>query len=82
MKQFYQNLAKGMPKDEALHHAKLSYINQSKDFAAHPAFWSPFVQMGDRRSIEVEQKGFHWVWYLLIGIGAVSVLGLFYRMKP
>jgi CHAT domain-containing protein/Flp pilus assembly protein TadD len=43
MVQFYQNLKKGMSKDEALRQAKLSQIK------SHPFFWSPFVLIGDGR---------------------------------
>jgi CHAT domain-containing protein len=43
MEQFYQNLKKGMTKDEALRQAKLSQID------SHPFFWSPFVLIGDAR---------------------------------
>ncbi len=43
MVQFYQNLKKGMSKDEALRQAKLSQID------SHPFFWSPFVLIGDGR---------------------------------
>jgi len=43
MVQFYQNLKKGMSKDEALRQAKLSQID------SHPFFWSPFVLIGDAR---------------------------------
>ncbi len=41
MVQFYQNLKKGMRKDEALRQAKLSQID------SHPFFWSPFILIGD-----------------------------------
>ncbi|MFM6077998.1 MAG: CHAT domain-containing protein [Dolichospermum sp.] len=43
MVEFYQNIKKGMRKDEALRQAKLSQI------ASHPFHWSPFVLIGDSR---------------------------------
>jgi CHAT domain-containing protein/Tfp pilus assembly protein PilF len=43
MEQFYQNIKKGMRKDEALRQAKLSQIDSP------PFFWSPFVLIGDGR---------------------------------
>ncbi|MGF1675667.1 MAG: CHAT domain-containing protein [Rivularia sp. (in: cyanobacteria)] len=43
MVQFYQNIKKGMSKDEALRQAKLSQID------SHPFFWSAFVLIGDAR---------------------------------
>ena len=43
MVQFYQNINKGMSKNEALRQAKLSQI------ARHPFYWSPFILIGDAR---------------------------------
>ncbi|MDD1428645.1 CHAT domain-containing protein, partial [Dolichospermum sp. ST_sed9] len=43
MEQFYQNIKKGMRKDEALRQAKLSQIDSP------PFYWSPFVLIGDGR---------------------------------
>jgi len=43
MVQFYQNINKGMSKNEALRQAKLSQIDR------HPFYWSPFILIGDAR---------------------------------
>ena len=43
MVQFYQNINKGMSKNEALRQAKLSQIGR------HPFYWSPFILIGDAR---------------------------------
>ncbi|WP_333448631.1 tetratricopeptide repeat protein [Microcoleus sp. D3_18_C4] len=43
MVQFYQNINKGMSKNEALRQAKLSQIER------HPFYWSPFILIGDAR---------------------------------
>jgi CHAT domain-containing protein len=43
MVQFYQNINKGMSKNEALRLAKLSQISR------HPFYWSPFILIGDAR---------------------------------
>jgi CHAT domain-containing protein/Tfp pilus assembly protein PilF len=43
MVQFYQNINKGMSKNEALRQAKLSQIQR------HPFYWSPFILIGDAR---------------------------------
>ncbi|MEG4035215.1 CHAT domain-containing tetratricopeptide repeat protein [Microcoleus sp. w1-18aA5] len=40
---FYQNINKGMSKNEALRQAKLSQIQR------HPFYWSPFILIGDAR---------------------------------
>ena len=43
MVEFYQNINKGMSKNEALRQAKLSQISR------HPFYWSPFILIGDAR---------------------------------
>ncbi|MBE9184807.1 CHAT domain-containing protein [Microcoleus sp. LEGE 07076] len=43
MVEFYQNINKGMSKNEALRQAKLSQIGR------HPFYWSPFILIGDAR---------------------------------
>ncbi|MEG3871320.1 CHAT domain-containing tetratricopeptide repeat protein [Microcoleus sp. Z1_B5] len=43
MVEFYQNINKGMSKNEALRQAKLSQIER------HPFYWSPFILIGDAR---------------------------------
>ena len=45
MVQFYQNINKGMSKNEALQQAKLSLIKDN----FHPFYWSPFILIGDPR---------------------------------
>jgi CHAT domain-containing protein len=43
MVEFYQNINKGMSKNEALQQAKLSQIG------LHPFYWSPFILIGEAR---------------------------------
>jgi len=73
MKHFYQNLANGMQKDEALRYAKLHYIKIAEGLAAHPAFWSPFIQLGDSRSIQLKTKGNGMLWGI-VGLGMLALL--------
>ncbi len=43
---FYQNLNKGLAKDEAMHLAKKDYVQKFKGEEAHPYFWAGFVLVG------------------------------------
>jgi hypothetical protein len=72
-----------MNKAEALQEAKIRYLEESDELAAHPAFWSAFIQIGDYEKIEIQQKGFKgWGWiawslggtFLLMIIAAVLFL--------
>jgi len=76
MTSFYENLADGMSKDLALRQAKLSYINRAAGIAAHPAFWSPFIQLGDSSSIALATKGVKSWWMLGGGLAVLLLAGL------
>jgi CHAT domain-containing protein len=57
MVEFYKNLKKGMPKDAALHQAKLTYLdNTPESIAANPYFWAGFVPMGNMDALDLSEK--------------------------
>jgi CHAT domain-containing protein len=81
MKYFYQELADGLDKSTALRQAKLNYIEHADGIAAHPAFWSPFIQLGDNRPIQIGTKGGLLKWFVGIFLLLV-ILGVgFYFLK-
>ena len=43
MKEFYRNLSRSMPPQEALRQAKISVLHQDNALWHHPHFWAPFV---------------------------------------
>jgi CHAT domain-containing protein len=50
---FFKNLKAGMPKDEALRSAKLSFLDDPKNkYFTHPYYWSGLVLTGDYTPIE------------------------------
>ena len=74
MQKFYQKLAQGLPKDEALQQAKLVYLKHAKGITAHPAFWAPFIQLGDSRPIKLRQKiSSYWLW-AIGGVGSLALI--------
>ncbi len=77
MQNFYKHLASGMTKSAALRQAKLDYIEKvDNPIAAHLAFWSPFILIGDERPVKIKRKGGgNWIW-LGIGAGALLLGGL------
>lgn len=78
MSAFYRNLAEGMDKAEALQKAKLYYIDHAQDITLHPAFWAPFIQLGDSSPIQLEQQNSKLFWLLGI-IGMLAVCFVFWR---
>jgi len=57
MKHFYENLHKGLPKDEALQQSKLQYIEANADYPElqHPFYWSGFVISGDPSPLSISK---------------------------
>lgn len=68
MHTFYKKLMEGLPKDEALRQAKLDYLKDAQGAASHPAFWSPFIQLGDHQSIVLGKQSKWWLWMLLAAL--------------
>lgn len=67
MSHFYSGLNKGKSKDEALHNAKLEYLNTVDDaFLKHPYYWSGFIISGDMTPLA--SSPFNFWWLLLSGI--------------
>jgi CHAT domain-containing protein/tetratricopeptide (TPR) repeat protein len=77
MQLFYHYLKDGMTKDEALRQAKLDFIQKSDGIITHPAFWSPFILLGDNQAITLHQTSFLWMWQGL-GLIALASIVLFY----
>ncbi len=62
MTSFYDYLAKGLPKDKALQRAKLDYVKNNPGITAHPAFWSPFIQLGSNSPIQLARSTNWYRW--------------------
>jgi len=75
MKNLYNNLTDGMHKDDALRQAKILYIKRAKDILAHPAFWSPFILVGNETPITISKKGGLMPWAIGGGILVLLIGG-------
>jgi CHAT domain-containing protein len=80
MENFYKNLASGMNKAVALRKAKLSYIKNTEGILAHPAFWSPFIQLGNSKTISLSRKSNPWFWGIT-GVAILFVVGGFFMIR-
>lgn len=78
---FYEHLADGMPKHQALRQAKLEYLERASKELRLPYYWAGLVLVGDVEPVEVSGgMGRYWRW--LVG-GILLVVGflLFRRMQ-
>jgi hypothetical protein len=62
---FYENLADGMPKHEALRKAKLDYLANAPEELALPYFWAGLVLVGDVEPVLLSRKFPVWGWAAL-----------------
>jgi len=72
---FYENLKKGMSKDEALRNAKLTYLSSANGRMIEPQYWAGLVLMGDASAIDLSSGMPFWIWVLC---GAVLLTIFFY----
>lgn len=64
---FYKNLLDGLPKDEALRKAKLSYLEEAEGRMLSPRYWAGLVIMGDTAPVVLEKRKPVWLWWLVAG---------------
>lgn len=77
---FYKNIKKGMPKDEALQQAKLTYLSKAEGRTVNPEYWAGLVLIGDTSPIEL-QPSYTWIYWVLIGLVLLVLLIFVLRRK-
>lgn len=77
MKWFYKYLGEGLPKDEALHKAKLSYLEKASEISSNPYFWSGFVLNGEIQSLRFQERKRMTRLYLPFILGFFGLLAVF-----
>ncbi|MEP0266108.1 CHAT domain-containing protein [Dokdonia sp.] len=80
MASFYSNLKSGQTKAEALHNAKLNYLNTANLSEKSPSYWAPFILTGDGETVLFTPWYLKILWVLGGVIGVLGV-GFFVRNK-
>lgn len=80
---FYENLRKGMDKDDALQQAKLLYLSEAEGRLLAPKYWAGLVIIGDTSPVEdISNIGnMKMMAYLLIALISLSVFLYFLRKR-
>jgi CHAT domain-containing protein len=77
VKHFYQNLADGLSRGEALRQAKLTYLESHDRANSNPHFWGGFVLMGSDEPIQPVSasvgSGISWIWWAIAA--SIAILG-------
>ena len=75
---FYEQLANGQSKDQALRQAKLTYLKHADDLVSHPFFWANFIVQGNIDPISKPRNSFLWV-IAVLSITLIIVVIVFKR---
>lgn len=78
---FYEALADGMPKHEALRRAKLQFLDHAGGELALPYYWGGLVLVGDVEPVQEGGRGLPWWGWLLLGLGTVLIAVLILRHR-
>ena len=73
---FYDFLAEGFPKDEALKKAKLQYLSTAEGRGADPQYWAGLVLIGDTAPIQLQQA-FNPIWWWVLGLLWIGIFIVF-----
>ena len=71
---FYDLLAQGKAKDEALRQAKLQYLKENQGLTAHPFFWASPILIGNAVEIPTEKRQQPWMIWVLVGGLVVGIV--------
>lgn len=78
---FYNNLRKGLSKDESLQQAKLRYLENADGRMLAPQYWAGLVIMGDISPIELSKSNSFW-YYIVVGITLfLTAIAFFLKRK-
>jgi CHAT domain-containing protein len=76
MKTFYEEIKAGSNKDEALHKAKIKYLQESNEITANPFFWGGFVFSGDPKNYIFEDNSKYYLGLIVFSLIIIIVYSL------
>lgn len=74
MKNFYESLADGMDKDEALRAAQQKFLRENADpLYRHPYYWAGFVVIGDTSPLQKSSRVVYYVAGIIVVAAGVAL---------
>ena len=80
MELFYEGIADGLPKDQALVTAKRAYLERADDLFSHPFYWAGFIAQGDPKPVGLSGN-FGLRSVIAIGLVTMILLLLFIKIR-
>ena len=81
MDYFYENIANGLHKDEALQKAKLTFIENSDDLGAHPANWAAFIALGNNQPLQISKSILQWYYWVILAMIVIGALLIYQKRR-
>jgi CHAT domain-containing protein/Tfp pilus assembly protein PilF len=81
MDHFYQGLASGLRKDEALRRAKIEYINEADNVKSNPFYWAGFVSIGSPDSVNLPSKINYTLWIIAFVVLVIATTLVYQKKK-
>ncbi len=78
---FYNYLSQGVPKDEALHKAKLDYLSSEEGRRLQPQYWAGLILMGNTDAISISSHSYRVYLIILVFTLFMVLLFVFYRKR-
>ena len=78
---FYDNLARGMDKDEALKNAKISYLETAEGRTAAPQYWAGLVLIGNTAPLDLSWSVAWWWYVLAVVVTALLIMAVIKKRK-
>ncbi|MCB0706867.1 MAG: CHAT domain-containing protein [Saprospiraceae bacterium] len=78
MPYFYEELAAGLNKSEALHAAKKVFRQEADPEFRHPYYWAAFVLIGDGDKLKTNAFNWNWLW---LAVGLIIIAAAWRRRK-
>jgi CHAT domain-containing protein/Tfp pilus assembly protein PilF len=66
MQRFYERLAEGLNKKQALRQAKLDYLRTAANEKRDPFYWAPFILIGDWQPLDLPEGTFPFRWPIAV----------------
>ena len=80
MIRFYQFLAKGTEKNEAMRHSKLEYLKVSPPSLIHPYYWAAYEVLGDNAPVAHNLR-VKWIILIVAVITGAGVIRFYFKRR-
>ncbi|HNO12215.1 MAG TPA: CHAT domain-containing protein, partial [bacterium] len=81
MKSFYEGIASGLTRAEALRRAKLKYINEAYELKQSPYYWAGLMLWGNPEAIPLHRVPYGFIAFLFIPFAIIIVSPFIGRLR-